>query len=552
MGSPANPAMRARHRKLVSTAARFARQLWWLDKTRAFRSSEEQKKKQSQLYARQAREFTELAMKMGGLIIKLGQHYSARADILPKEYIGELTRLQDRVTPEQPEAIVKVIEAEFGQALETRYASFDPEPIAAASLGQVHRARLHDGAEVAVKVLRPGIEAIIESDFRSLKTILNLLKRLTPYSDLMDFDEFYREFTSTISAELDYIQEGHNAETFQESLLLNPNVEIPKIYWDLTSRRVLTMEYLEGIKIDDLLALDAEGIDRHELAINLLEIYLQMILLDGFYHADPHSGNIFVERQKNQRGRIILLDFGMVGTLPELTRDSFANFVQALIANDVTAMVELLQTLGFIRKDADTTALHRALGPLLQRVISTRGNTKTPMSEGLASDLQELVYEQPFLFPAGITFLGKALIMLFAQCSHLDPDMDVFAEASDLLKTTGLFGESEADSLFGLDTKSLLRDSLLPALLRFVSLSEKLNKGELVVRLSRTQEKRIAGSIAAQTKSLTETIIGASFFIAGIVLLTGSDTPVVAVALLCVGLITMLLQLRSPKRGRKP
>jgi predicted unusual protein kinase regulating ubiquinone biosynthesis (AarF/ABC1/UbiB family) len=510
------------------------------------------------LYSRQAREFTALAMRMGGFMIKLGQHYGSRVDILPREYTAELSKLQDSVTAEEPAAVLEAVELEFGRPVSSLYAHFEPTPLAAASLGQVHEARLKDGTKVAVKVLRPGIEALIQSDFGSLKTVLNLLDRFTPLGDMLDINEFYQDFRATISAELDYLQEGRNAEAFQENFLLNRHVEIPRIYWDLTTRRVLTMEYMDGVKIDDLDALDRAGIDRHELAVNLLELYVQMVLRDGFYHADPHSGNIFISHEEGHLGNILLLDFGMVGTLPTLAREGFGDFAQAFILKQPERMTQALLALGFIRADADLTVLNKALAPLLDRMLARRAGRREPLGAGLAEDLQELIYEQPFLLPGNVTFLGKALILTMSQCMRLDPQMDVLGEVTALVRGSrgadAVGGEADERAPSFLEAAGRALQDLLPALLNLAAAGEKMNKGELVVRLSRVQENRIMDRLTASTRGIVATIIGATLLISGVLLLphaTSAAAPIAAALLICLGLVIMLLQLRRPKPGKR-
>ncbi|MDR1833256.1 MAG: AarF/ABC1/UbiB kinase family protein, partial [Propionibacteriaceae bacterium] len=233
---------KGRYRATVSLAARFAAELWWLGKTRRLRSPADHQAKLRATYTRQAREFTEFAKELGGLIIKLGQFMSVRIDALPKEYIEELGKLQDAIPAEPTARMVAVVEEQLGQPLAAAFASFDPEPIAAASLGQVHRAELPTGEVVAVKILRPGIEDLIGTDLRSLRTVMRLLERFTTVGRYMDVDGFCRDFEETFRDELDYLKEGKNAEQFQRNFLTNMHVEMPKIHWSHTRARVLTME----------------------------------------------------------------------------------------------------------------------------------------------------------------------------------------------------------------------------------------------------------------------------------------------------------------------
>ena len=250
-------------------------------------------------YARAGRHYTRpehvrLAIEeLGATFIKLGQILSTRTDILPPEYIAELAKLQDQAPPVDSAIIVEMIVEELGYPITEVFATFDPVPVAAASIGQAHAATLPNGKEVIVKVRRPGVVEQIEEDLEIIQNLAVTASRRWEFADHYDLPGLAREFAQTLRAELDYIREGRNAERFAVNLANNPSIHIPCIYWETTTARVLTLERIRGIKINDLSALDAAGIDRPALAERAVRIILKMILEDGFYHADPHPGNFF-------------------------------------------------------------------------------------------------------------------------------------------------------------------------------------------------------------------------------------------------------------------
>jgi predicted unusual protein kinase regulating ubiquinone biosynthesis (AarF/ABC1/UbiB family) len=373
--------------------------------------------KRQELYESQARYFREIAVKLGGLFIKLGQFLSTRVDMLPKTSLDELSGLQDEVPAVDFTDIKEVIEAEFERPLEQVFAQFDSEALASASLGQVHRGHLTDGSTVAIKVQRPGIDELVAIDLRAIYQVIKLLKRFTKWEQVIDFDAIFIEFKENVKAELDYIQEGHNAETIARNSQDDPDVIIPKIYWDYTTRRVLTMEYLEGIKVTEHQLMEQYQINRQALAAKLLQIYVKQILIDGFYHADPHPGNLFITPE----GKIIMVDFGMTDSITPDLKETLIEMVFALVNRDYDQVTHYLKELGFIRYDYDNQALNRAMSIFLEELVGTSQDLSSFDLQDLLRDLETLLYEQPFQIPANFTFLGRALGTLYGICLDLDP-----------------------------------------------------------------------------------------------------------------------------------
>ena len=336
-----------------------------LNLRKIWRSQTWYEERRRELFVSQARRFRNTAVELGGLMIKLGQFFSTRVDVLPQAVTRELASLQDEVQPEDFAALRQAAETEFGRPLEEIYESLEETPLAAASLGQVHCGRLASGQTVAVKIQRPGIEELVDTDLKAVRRVIDLIKLLTDWEKYADFDAIFSEFSAMVHEELDYIHEGHNAEAIAANLADDREVIIPRIHWEHTTRRVLTMEFEEGMKITDYEGLARAGVNRHDLAIRLLHIYIKQILVDGFFHADPHPGNLFV----TPAGRIILIDFGMVGVISRPLRENLVQLAQAMIQRNYDQVVNLLKKVGFLRRGADAELLAKAIGLFMEQVL---------------------------------------------------------------------------------------------------------------------------------------------------------------------------------------
>jgi predicted unusual protein kinase regulating ubiquinone biosynthesis (AarF/ABC1/UbiB family) len=409
---------------------------------RLWRSEDWYKKRQQELFVSQARRFRNTAVELGGLLIKLGQFFSTRVDVLPQAVTRELAGLQDEVQPVPFAELRREAEAEFGRPLEEIYEYLDETPLASASLGQVHCGRLRarpegplgvpgerPGPTVAVKIQRPAIEKLVETDLKALGRIIELIKAWTDWEKFADIDAIYNEFSATVHEELDYIHEGHNAETIARNLAGDPEVIIPRIFWEHTTRRVLTMEFEEGIKITDASGLERAGVNRHNLARKLLQIYVRQILVDGFFHADPHPGNLFV----TPAGRIILIDFGMVGVIPRPLREDLVQLARSMIQRDYGQVVTLLKKVGFVRQSADPEVLAGAIGVFIEQMLGKGDELFGGDLKATLESMETLLYEQPFQIPAKFTFLGRALGTLYGLCIGLDPEIDFLDEARPYL-----------------------------------------------------------------------------------------------------------------------
>ncbi|MCE1175331.1 MAG: AarF/UbiB family protein, partial [Propionibacteriales bacterium] len=322
-----------------------------------------------------AARFRAMAIGMGGLMIKVGQFLSARMDVLPVEITEELSGLQDEVPPAVYADIKAKAEAEFGRSLEEVFDSFDATPLAAASLGQAHRARLRAEdaaeagfAEVVVKVQRPWIDEIVQTDLAALRRVGRWLTRYRPISKRADVPALVEEFAHTTLAEIDYLAEAGNAGHFSEAFDAEALVRVPQVAWEHTTRRVLTLEDVTAIRIGDYDAITAAGIDRGQVAHKLVELYLQQIFTDGVFHADPHPGNLFV-RPTGEPGEFELtfIDFGMVGRIADNLRDGLREALIAIAVQDASRLVAAFVELDVLLPDADVKLLELAAAQVFDR-----------------------------------------------------------------------------------------------------------------------------------------------------------------------------------------
>jgi ubiquinone biosynthesis protein len=363
---------------------------------------------------------------LGPTFVKFGQALSVRADLLPEELIRELTMLQEHVAPLEPGTAEAVIETEFAAPLETLFASFDPTPLAAASIAQVHRATLPSGEPVAVKVRRPGIGPVIAGDVEILRHLAHLAERHVPGGDVLNPVGIVEEFARTIRAEQDLAREGRNIERCARNFAGDATVRLPRVQWDRTTSSVLTLEFLDGLKLADL---DATGVDagtRTLIARRGADAMLAQILLHGFFHADPHPGNLLV-----LPGTVIgFLDFGIVGQLDDRTRDDMARVVRAIWHRDAseltTAALEITEPQG----DVDVPRLERDLAGL----IETYGNVplKDLSARDVLTDVVQTAARHSLRIPSSLMLLIKALVTIEGVGLQLDPTFKIVEHAAPL------------------------------------------------------------------------------------------------------------------------
>lgn len=396
---------------------------------------------------------------LGPAFIKLGQLLSVKPGLLPAEVALELEKLRDAVPAIDFAEVRTVIEGEFGMELVRLFPEFSREPLAAASIAQVHSARLPGGERVVVKVQRPGIERIIDQDLRILEDLAGFMDRRTKYGKLYEFGPMVAEFEALLRNELDFRIEAQNAAVFRKNLAHDPTVCVPAIYWSHSSRRVLTMEFIDGLSLSDPAALAGAGLDCRLLARRLAHSLLYQILRDGFFHADPHPGNLMAL----PGDRIALLDLGMVGRLSEERRDEFVQVLAGLTFGNDRLVVQALIDLDLPRdQPLNLRRLEREVGRIREKYLSLAVN-RIKVGEALR-ELFGLAYQFRLGIPQDFAILGKTLITLEGLVERMDPDLSILEIAEPI-------------------TRRLLLGNLSPTRLRRRALGELLNVGLLARRL---------------------------------------------------------------------
>ncbi|HYL60432.1 MAG TPA: AarF/UbiB family protein, partial [Candidatus Acidoferrales bacterium] len=379
----------------------------------------------AELYRRQdlraARALYDTAIRLEGLLIKASQFIATRADVLPDEWVSTLSGLHDRVPP-RPFAIMRSqIERELGRSLESVYAEFDPMPLASASLAQVHRARLHDGRACAVKVQYPGIDGIVRADLRNMTLVLRWLAMLE-----RDFDYriLMREALKYVPMELDFVHEADNSDTMRRNFAAHPDVIIPLVYREFTTRRVLTMELVDGIKVTDIEGLERAGISKHAVAQKLIENFLDQVLRDGFFHADPHPGNILIQPGP----KLVLLDFGLAKDFPATFRDGLVRLTFSILTSDRSGIVNAFSELGFRTRNGSPDTLLALSDLFLGNTIkSKKAYADKDLVEQFSEEFPRTLRANPVVeVPGDVLLVSRMMGLLSGLGKSLDSQVDLF------------------------------------------------------------------------------------------------------------------------------
>lgn len=390
---------------------------------------------QEERYRRHHRRSAELiyrtALRLEGWLVKACQFVGTRADILPPEYIDVLSRLHDQVPPRPFTVMKKRIEEELGKPLEAVFASFTPQPIAAASLAQVHEARLHDGRRVAVKVQYPDIASLVDLDVRNIAFFVEWLAKLEPR---YDFRFIVKELQRYIPLELDFVHEGKNAELVRRNFAARGStVVVPQIYWEYTTARLLVMEFMEGLKVTDVQALRQAGIDPRAVAQQLTDAYLQQILLDGLFHADPHPGNLLVQAGP----RLVFLDFGLTKDLPPEFPVEMARLTTAIVTQNTSDIVASFRRLGFMTKHGgDESLLVLGEAMLGHSVKENKSYADPDMVDRFNAELAEAMRKDPIVeAPSDLVLVGRVMGLLSGVGKQLGSEVNLLATLTPYLLT---------------------------------------------------------------------------------------------------------------------
>jgi predicted unusual protein kinase regulating ubiquinone biosynthesis (AarF/ABC1/UbiB family) len=425
---------------------------------------------------------------LGPTFIKVGQLFSTRADIFPAEYVEELSKLQDRVPAFSYDIVETIVEKELDKKIPELFQSFDQIPLAAASLGQVHKAILHSGEAVVVKVQRPGLKKLFEIDLQILKGIARYFQNHRKWGKGRDWMGIYEECCKILWQEIDYLGEGRNADTFRRNFRGYNWVKVPRVYWRYASSRVLTLEYLPGIKVTQYEALEAAGLDRKVLARQSAEAYLHQLLDSGFFHADPHPGNIAVSSE----GALIFYDFGMMGQIKSNVRESLMETLFGVASKDGDRVLQSMVDLGVITPTDDMGPVRRSVQYMLDNFMD--GSIENKSVAAISDDLYEIAYNQPFRFPATFTFVMRAFSTLEGVGRGLDSEFNFMEVAKPyaMQLMTNMNG-SEGNSILNELSRQAVQVSTtalgLPR--RLEDVIEKLERGDVRLRVRAIETERL-------------------------------------------------------------
>lgn len=473
-----------------------------------------------------ARRFRHMAVRRGGVLIKLGQFLSSRADILPEAITNELAGLQDEVPAAPLESIRPILISELGAAPEQIFTDFDSVPIAAASFGQVYYATLKDGRSVAVKVQRPQINAIVEIDLRAIHWAVGLIKRYPAIRRRADLELLFEEFARVLYEELDYVQEAQNALRFRANFAGTPGVYFPQPYPRDSTECVLVMERVDGLKLTDHGALQAAGINRAALATRINQAFLKQVFTDGFFHADPHPGNIFVRVEgppstpeaNDAPFTLIMLDTGMVGSLEASSMDILRKAIVGVASNDAERIIEALEQLNVLLPSSDRRQIIQALNIILRHTYDRTQRELTNLDiEQIFAETEDLVRDMHFQIPQQLIFLGRSVSIVSGIVTGLNPDINLFDEVRPFAQSMLERERGEQDWRDVLRRELLGYGQIATTLPRQMdSYLKSANRGELRLDTRRLEQRM--QRVEQATRRTTAAVLSSALFIGGILL----------------------------------
>ena len=471
----------------------------------------------------------ETFLELGPTFIKVGQLFSTRADLFPIEYVEELSKLQDRVPAFEYEEVEVILEEDLGKPLRSLFQSFDPIPLAAASLGQVHKAQLPSGEDIVIKVQRPGLKKLFKIDLAILKDIARYFQAHPRWGPGRDWVGIYEECCRILYEEIDYLNEGRNADRFRRNFRHADWVRVPRIYWRYASPRILVMEYMPGIKISHYEALETAGLERSRLAHLGAQAYLEQLLASGFFHADPHPGNLAVSPDD---GSLIFYDFGMMGQINPITREKLLETFFGVAQKDGDRVMNSLIELGALQPTGDPGPIRRSIQYMLDHFMDQPFENQ---SVGASSeDLYEIAYGQPFRFPATFTFVMRAFSTLEGVGKGLDPEFNFMEVAKpyamELMNgngsgpdTSGILGELSRQA-------AQVSTTALGLPRRIDDTIEKLERGDLRLRVRSIETDRALRKLGQAQVATNYAILTGSFAIGAAILVAQGMVWVAAIA----------------------
>ncbi len=468
---------------------------------------------------------------LGPTFIKLGQILSTRPDLLPPDYIKELSKLQDAAPPIPWQEVEAQLTVAWSQPWDELFASIDPEPLAAASLAQVHAAVLPDGQEVVIKVQRPDIWPTIQSDLAILEDLAALAQH-TSMGEIYNPVDVVAEFSFTLQNELNYLREGSNADRFRQNFIDEPTLYIPKVYWELTTKQVLVLERIRGVKIDDVEGLQEAGLNPKTVALNAANIIIKEVMQDGFFHADPHPGNFFV-MPENVIGA---MDFGMVGHLSETDRLNLVRLYIASVRMDANAVVDQLIRMGAAESRVNRIALQRDIARILNKYNGLP--LKDIRAQEVVSDILPVAWRYHLNMPSDLWLLGKTLAMMEGVGLKLDPDFDIFAVSKPFVER--LAREMWSPSVWGplvLDQLQAWTDVMDIAPRAGAKLLYGLETGELPLELTMNVQKTALDSMDRALTRLSVSVLIAAFILALAILIPNSAASPIVQGLIILGFL---------------
>ena len=567
-------ASRARYRRITRFAAWYLVQSWWYELflPRIGFAGMSARGRAARL-RRIAQRFHVLAVDLGGLMIKVGQFMSSRLDVLPPEITTELEGLQDEVPAVDFADIRAAAEKELGTSLESAYAWVDPTPLAAASLGQAHRARLSDEdaaltglSSVVVKIQRPGIDRIVDVDLRALRRVADWLSRVRLVSDRVDMPSLLEEFAVTSLEEIDYLHEAANSERFAAEFAADGRVAVPAVVWERTTRRVLTLEDVTAIKITDVEALRAAGIEPLRVANSFAAVMFDQLFADGFFHADPHPGNIFVTPAENGNGvgidgtgegdagsrpfTLTFIDFGMMGVVPDGLRRGLREVLIAAASRNGKGMAEGMRDIGVLLPSADTVDLERAMTQLFSRFggmgFAELQEVDPREFRAFAMEFGDTIRALPFQLPENFLLIVRSMSLTSGNCSALDPTFNIWDAIEPYANRLIREESGNVVQAFAKQARTTAATAVrLPQ--RLDELTTRLEQGRIATQNPRLERRMNA--VERMGRRVVSAVLFAALLIAGAVLRI--DDGALGTVLMWLSLLPLLHALLAGWIGRR-